>query len=173
MGVPQKVSKKVTKVVCDDKESMNMETESEVPDLDDILEIFGVTSGDNEVDSNNVKTTKTTSTTTTASTTTTTLSTTTPSTTTTSTTTSSTTATTTTLPASTESSTINEFGGVSTEEASRMDVSKIIFSDDAINSRNKDLFNRVYVGRIPTTTLRTPDRRRNQNTNSQIFFPDK
>merc|ERR1712235_196750 len=147
MGVPQKVSKKVTKVVCDDKESMNMETESEVPDLNDILEIFGVTSGDNEVDSNDVKTTKTTSTTTTASTT--------------------------TLPASTESSTINEFGGVSTEEASRMDVSKIIFSDDAINSRNKDLFNRVYVGRIPTTTLRTPDRRRNQNTNSQIFFPDK
>merc|ERR1712152_35139 len=145
--VPQKVSKKVTKVVCDDKESMNMETESEVPDLNDILEIFGVTSGDNEVDSNDVKTTKTTSTTTTASTT--------------------------TLPASTESSTINEFGGVSTEEASRMDVSKIIFSDDAINSRNKDLFNRVYVGRIPTTTLRTPDRRRNQNTNSQIFFPDK
>jgi len=175
--VPQKVSKKVTKVVCDDKESMNMETESEVPDLNDILEIFGVTSGDNEVDSNDVKTTKTTSTTTTASTTTTTLSTTTPSTTTstttTSTTTSSTTDTTTTLPASTESSTINEFGGVSTEEASRMDVSKIIFSDDAINSRNKDLFNRVYVGRIPTTTLRTPDRRRNQNTNSQIFFPDK
>merc|ERR1711988_853773 len=108
-------------VVCDDKESMNMETESEVPDLNDILEIFGVTSGDNEVDSNDVKTTKTTSTTTTASTTT-------------------TTATTTTLPASTESSTINEFGGVSTEEASRMDVSKIIFSDDAINSRNKDLF---------------------------------
>merc|ERR1711976_442535 len=147
--VPQKVSKKVTKVVCDDKESRNMETESEVPDLNDILEIFGVTSGDNEVDSNDVKTTKTTSTTTTASTT------------------------TTTFPASTESSTINEFGGVSTEEASRMDLSKIIFSDDAINSRNKDLFNRVYVGRIPTTTLRTPDRRRNQNTNSQIFFPDK
>merc|ERR1712189_82321 len=159
--VPQKVSKKVTKVVCEDKESMNMETESEVPDFNDILEIFGVTSGDNEVDSNDVKTTKTTSTTTTASTTTT------------STTTSSTTVTTTTSPASTESSTINEFGGVSTEEASRMDVSKIIFSDDAINSRNKDLFNRVYVGRIPTTTLRTPDRRRNQNTNSQIFFPDK
>merc|ERR1712014_282837 len=142
--VPQKVSKKVTKVVCEDKESMNMEAESEVPDLNDILEIFGVTSGDNEVDSNDVKTTSTT-----------------------------TTATTTTLPASTESSTINEFGGVSTEEASRMDVSKIIFSDDAINSRNKDLFNRVYVGRIPTTTLRTPDGRRNQNTNSQIFFPDK
>merc|ERR1712209_810 len=106
-----------------DKESMNMETESEVPDFNDILEIFGGTSVDNEVDSNDVKTTKTTSTTTTASTTTTTLSTTTPST-----TTSSTTATTTTLPASTESSTINEFGGVSTEEASRMDVSKIIFS---------------------------------------------
>merc|ERR1711973_1073987 len=160
--VPHEESKKVTKVVCDDKESMNMETESEVPDLNDILEIFGVTSGDNEVDSNDVKTTKTISTATTASTTTTTLSTTTQSTTTSTTTTSTTT-----------SSTINEFGGVSTEEASRMDVSKIIFSDDAINSRNKDLFNRVYVGRIPTTTLRTPDRRRNQNTNSQIFFPDK
>merc|ERR1712029_612526 len=150
--VPQKVSKKVTKVVCDDKESMSMETEPEVPDLNDILEIFGVISGDNEIDSNDAKTTETTSTTT--------------ATTTTSTTTSSTTDTTTTLPASTESSTINEFGGVSTEEASRMDVSKIIFSDDAINSRNKDLLNRVYVGRIPTTTLRTPDRRRNQNTNS-------
>merc|ERR1712198_130422 len=89
--VPQKVSKKVTKVVCEDKESMNMETESEVPDLNDILEIFGVTSGDNEVDSNDVKTTKTTSTTTTASTTTTTLSTTTSSTTTSTTTTSTTT----------------------------------------------------------------------------------
>merc|ERR1712064_49727 len=62
--VPQKVSKKVTKVVCDDKESMSMETEPEVPDLNDILEIFGVTSGDNEIDSNDAKTTETTSTTT-------------------------------------------------------------------------------------------------------------
>merc|ERR1712098_418898 len=144
--VPQKVSKKVTKVVCDDKESMSMETEPEVPDLNDILEIFGVTSGDNEIDSNDAKTTETTSTTTTSSTTTITESTTT---------------------------TVNEFGSVSTEEASRMDVSKIIFSDEAINSRNKELSNRVYVGRIPTTTVRIPDRRRNQNTNSQIFFPDK
>merc|ERR1712002_1234083 len=108
--VPQKVSKKVTKVVCDDKESMNMETEPEVPDLNDILEIFGVTSGDNEIDSNDVKTTKTTSTTT--STTTTTQSTTTSSTTTSTTTLSTTTITTTTSPATTESSTINEFGSV-------------------------------------------------------------
>merc|ERR1712098_1045539 len=143
--VPQKVSKKVTKVVCDDKESMSMETEPEVPDLNDILEIFGVTSGDNEIDSNDAKTTETTSTTTT----------------------------TTTSPSTTESTTVNEFGSVSTEEASRMDVSKIIFSDDAIDSRNKELSNRVYVGRIPTTTVRIPDRRRNQNSNSQIFFPDK
>merc|ERR1712064_90710 len=37
--VPQKVSKKVTKVVCDDKESMSMETEPEVPDLNEILEL--------------------------------------------------------------------------------------------------------------------------------------
>merc|ERR1712064_16749 len=145
--VPQKVSKKVTKVVCDDKESMSMETEPEVPDLNDILEIFGVTSGDNEIDSNDAKTTETTSTTTTSSTT--------------------------TSPSTTESTTVNEFGSVSTEEASRMDVSKIIFSDEAINSRNKELSNRVYVGRIPTTTVRIPDRRRNQNTKSQIFFPDK
>merc|ERR1712098_356606 len=79
----------------------------------------------------------------------------------------------TTSPSTTESTTVNEFGSVSTEEASRMDVSKIIFSDEAINSRNKELSNRVYVGRIPTTTVRIPDRRRNQNTNSQIFFPDK
>merc|ERR1712173_544449 len=169
--VPQKVSKKVTKVVCEDKESMNMETESEVPDFNDILEIFGVTSGDNEVDSNDVKTTKTTSTTTTASTTTTTLSTTTPSTTTSTTTTSTTKSSTT--DTTTESTTVNEFGSASTEEEARMDVSKIIFSDEAINSRNKELSNRVYVGRIPTTTVRTPDRRRTQNTNSQIFFPDK
>merc|ERR1711915_899822 len=143
--VPQKVSKKVTKVVCDDKESMSMETEPEVPDLNDILEIFGVTSVDNEIDSNDAKTTETTSTTTSS----------------------------TTSPSTTESTTVNEFGSVSTEEASRMDVSKIIFSDEAINSRNKELSNRVYVGRIPTTTVRIPDRRRNQNTNSQIFFPDK
>merc|ERR1712038_273586 len=85
----------------------------------------------------------------------------------------STTTSTKTSPSTTESTTVNEFGSVSTEEASRMDVSKIIFSDEAINSRNKELSNRVYVGRIPTTTVRIPDRRRNQNTNSQIFFPDK
>merc|ERR1712126_747872 len=157
--VPQKVSKKVTKVVCDDKDSMSMETEPEVPDLNDILEIFGVTSGDNEIDSNDAKTTKTTSNTTTTSTTTTS-------------TTSSTTSITT-SPSTTESTTVNEFGSVSTEETSRMDVSKIIFSDEAINSRNKELSNRVYVGRIPTTTVSIPDRRRNQNVNSQIFFPDK
>merc|ERR1712126_712497 len=169
--VPQKLSKKVTKVVCDDKESMSMETEPEVPDLNDILDIFGVTSGDNEIDSNDAKTTVSTSTTTTRSTTKSTT-TTTKSTSTTRTSTSTTTSTTT-SPSTTESTTVNEFGSVSTEEASRMDVSKIIFSDEAINSRNKELSNRVYVGRIPTTTVSIPDRRRNQNVNSQIFFPDK
>merc|ERR1712018_539047 len=132
-----------------------METEPEVPDLNDILEIFGVTSGDNEIDSNDAKTTETTSTTTTSSTTTTTES------------------TTTTSPSTTESTTVNEFGSVSTEEASRMDVSKIIFSDEAINSRNKELSNRVYVGRIPTTTVRIPDRRRSKYKQSNFFFPDK
>merc|ERR1711862_369892 len=45
---------------------------------------------------------------------------------------------------------------VTTEGGRTMDGSKIIFSDDAINSRNKDLANRVYVGQVPsTTTTRT------------------
>merc|ERR1719471_1306116 len=54
--IPKKVSKKVTKVVCDDK--MNMENEptntleddeDDVPSLQDILEIFGVNTNDNDV----------------------------------------------------------------------------------------------------------------------------
>merc|ERR1712107_362285 len=54
--IPKKVIKKVTKVVCDDK--MNMENEptntleedeDDVPSLQDILEIFGVNTNDNDV----------------------------------------------------------------------------------------------------------------------------
>merc|ERR1719471_1308593 len=54
--IPKKVSKKVTKVVCDDKMNMKNEPtntleddEDDVPSLQDILEIFGVNSNDNDV----------------------------------------------------------------------------------------------------------------------------
>merc|ERR1711982_139232 len=89
--VPKNISKKVTKVVCDnaEEEKMNMTAEydeyetaeDEVPDINDILEIFGVNVNDNEVgvddgllsESTTVKTsTQSTSTTTTTVTTTTT-----------------------------------------------------------------------------------------------------
>merc|ERR1719436_1285969 len=55
----------------------------------------------------------------------------------------------------------------------RMDGSKIIFSDDELEARNKDLANRVYVGRIPSksaSTESTPNR--NTDPHSRIFFPE-
>merc|ERR1712152_74014 len=60
---------------------------------------------------------------------------------------------------------------VTTEGGRTMDGSKIIFSDDAINSRNKDLANRVYVGHVPSTTTRRTIQRVN-DPNSKIFFPE-
>merc|ERR1712012_1176229 len=57
---------------------------------------------------------------------------------------------------------------VTTEGGRTMDGSKIIFSDDAINSRNKDLANRVYVGQVPSTTTTRTTQRVN-NPNSKIF----
>merc|ERR1711877_14691 len=60
---------------------------------------------------------------------------------------------------------------VTTEEGRTMDGPKIIFSDDAINSRNKDLANRVYVGQVPSTTTTRTTQRVN-NPNSKIFFPE-
>merc|ERR1711902_99998 len=53
-----------------------------------------------------------------------------------------------------------------------MDGSKLIFSDDAINSRNKELEKRVYAGRFPSSTTRRSVPRREQIPNSQIFFPE-
>merc|ERR1712122_415423 len=137
---------------------MGYETaEDEVPDINDILEIFGVNVNDNEVgvddgllsESTTVKTsTQSTSTTTT-----------TPSSTS---TTPSTTAEPSTTTEAEEFSTRfppRESEFVTTEGGRTMDGSKIIFSDDAINSRNKDLANRVYVGQVPsTTTTRTTQR---------------
>merc|ERR1712174_7994 len=53
-----------------------------------------------------------------------------------------------------------------------MDGSKIIFSDAEINSRNKELENRVYAGRFPSSSTRRTVPRREQIPNSQIFFPE-
>jgi len=180
--VPKKISKKVTKVVCDnaEDEKMNMtaaEPNDEVPDINDILEIFGVNIGDNEVgiDDGLLSTTEKISSTTSTSTTTTVS---TPTTTTSTTSSTSTTPSTTTEPTTTTES--EEFSTrfppresefVTTEGGRTMDGSKIIFSDDAINSRNKDLANRVYVGHVPSTTTRRTIQRVNE-PNSKIFFPE-
>jgi len=163
--VPVKVSKKVTKVVCDDKEEMveaNDDAEEEdVPSIQDILEIFGVTVNENDVNiddtfinESSTTTTRSTSTTTKSSTTT-------------------TRSTTTTTPTSTtrKSSTISpEFGTTTAAAERRADGSKIIFSDAAIDNRNKDLATRVYIGRVSTTTR--PNIVRAHLPNSQIFFPE-
>merc|ERR1719277_1786500 len=148
--------------------------EDEVPDINDILEIFGVNVNDNEVgvddgllsESTTVKTsTQSTSTTTTTVSTTTTTS------------TSTTTSTTEEPSTTTESEDFStrfpprESEFVTTEGGRTMDGSKIIFSDDAINSRNKDLANRVYVGQVPSTTTTRTTQRVN-NPNSKIFFPE-
>jgi hypothetical protein len=178
--VPKKISKKVTKVVCDnaEEEKMNMTAEydeyeiaeDEVPDINDILEIFGVNIDDKEVGVDDgllsESTQSTSTTTTTVSTTTTTTTTTTSST--------STTAEPSTTTESEECSTRvppRESEFVTTEGGRTMDGSKIIFSDDAINSRNKDPANRVYVGQVPSTTTPRTTQRVN-NPNSKIFFPE-
>jgi len=170
--VPVKISKKVTKVVCDDKEKMVEATEEEddVPSIQDILEIFGVNVNENDVNiddtflnesSTTTTTTKSTSTTTKSSTTTTTTRTTT------------TTTTTTSKSTTRKSSTISpEFDTTTATPAAerRADGSKIIFSDAAIDNRNKDLATRVYIGRVSTTPR--PNIVRAQLPNSQIFFPE-
>merc|ERR1711988_1182891 len=153
--VPRRISKKVTKVVCEEERQMDeMKTEPSneadegVPDINDILEIFGITNIDyeNEIEIDDGLKSSTTSatTTTTVETTTTTVSTTTqttplPTTTTTTTTTTVTEAT----------SATGEFLPTSNSPKStvrNMDGSKIIFSDDAINSRNKELERECTLG---------------------------
>merc|ERR1712110_328991 len=138
--VPKRISKKVTKVVCEEEKQMDeMKTEPSneadegVPDINDILEIFGITNIDyeNEIEiDDGLKSSTTSATTTTVVTTTTTVSTTTQ------TTTAPTTTTTTTVTETT--SVTGEFLPTSSSPRStvrNMDGSKIIFSDDAINSR--------------------------------------
>merc|ERR1712110_1161305 len=153
--VPKRISKKVTKVVCEEEKQMDeMKTEPSneadegVPDINDILEIFGITNIDyeNEIEIDDGLKSSTTS------------------------------ATTTTTTTVTETTSVTgEFLPTSSSPRStvrNMDGSKIIFSDDAINSRNKELEKRVYAGRFPSSTTRRTVPRREQIPNSQIFFPE-
>merc|ERR1711862_11702 len=144
--VPKRVSKKVTKVVCQEERQMNEmkkepnnEADEGVPDINDILEIFGITNIDyeNEIEiDDGLRSSSTTSSTTTSDTR-------------------------EFLPTSSTPNTMR-----------KMDGSKIIFSDAEINSRNKELENRVYAGRFPSSSTRRTVPRREQIPNSQIFFPE-
>merc|ERR1711874_479071 len=183
--IPKKVSKKITKVVCD--ESEEGEEPNEVKDessnnddnsnniINDIFEIFGIgNSGENEIDDEKPEfvpvtttefmvddgllsesTTKTTTKSTTASTTTRTT----------------TTATTTTL----RSSTVSDSENIPTvaTDVRRMDGSKIIFSDQELEARNKDLANRVYLNVVPNRSTSTESApRTSEDPHSRIFFPE-
>merc|ERR1712213_154443 len=169
--VPTKISKKVTRVVCDeDGEVGNEEAEEPQPDatnniFNEIFEIFGVrNNNENEVDQDTttefmiddglfVETTPDTTTTRSTSTT----------------TTSSSTTTTTT------STTTEAEGLLESSSQSVMDGSEIVFSDDEISARNKDLANRLYIGpsRLrPQTPSTEGTPRRKLDPNSRIFFPE-
>merc|ERR1711862_290349 len=150
--VPKRVSKKVTKVVCQEERQMNEmkkepnnEADEGVPDINDILEIFGITNIDyeNEIEiDDGLRSSSTTSSTPTTTT-------------------------------ATTSDTREFLPTSSTPNTMRkMDGSKIIFSDAEINSRNKELENRVYAGRFPSSSTRRTVPRREQIPNSQIFFPE-
>merc|ERR1712203_848408 len=192
--IPKKVSKKITKVVCYEEEDPTEIAEEESTNttddntnniINDIFEIFGIrNNGENEIEDEKPElvpvitttefmiddglisesTTKTTIISTTAPTTTTT---------TTSTTTSSTSTTTTTL----RSSTVKDLENIPTEPVTtnvrRIDGSKIIFSDQELEARNKDLANRVYLNVIPTRPTSTETvPRTSEDPHSRIFFPE-
>merc|ERR1712214_231867 len=131
------------------KKEPNNEADEGVPDINDILEIFGITNIDceNEIEiDDGLRSSSTTSSTTTPTPTTTT---------------------------ATTSDTLEFLPTSSTQNTMRkMDGSKIIFSDAEINSRNKELENRVYAGRFPSSSTRRTVPRREQIPNSQIFFPE-
>merc|ERR1719245_498074 len=148
------------------KKEPNNEADEGVPDINDILEIFGITNIDyeNEIEiDDGLRSSSTTTTTTTTTSKTTTTGTTTTQTTTTPTPTS-----------TTATSDTREFLPTSSTQSTmrKMDGSKIIFSDAEINSRNKELENRVYAGRFPSSSTRRTVKRREQIPNSQIFFPE-
>merc|ERR1711992_423126 len=164
--IPKKVSKKITKVVCDESEEGEEEKdESSNNDdnsnniINDIFEIFGIgNSGENEIDDEKpefvpVTTTEfmvddgllsesTTQTTTTSTT------------------------------ASTTTATTKNIPTVATN-VRRMDGSKIIFSDQELEARNKDLANRVYLNVVPTRPTSTESApRTSEDPHSRIFFPE-
>merc|ERR1711874_32608 len=175
---PKKVSKKITKVVCDEEEEEQKPTniaEDESANTDDnandiinnIFEIFGITNnGENEIDDEKpelvpvITTTEfmiddgllsesTTKTTTSTSSTTTTL----------------------------RTSTVKDLENIPTEpvttDVRRMDGSKIIFSDKELEARNKDLANRVYLNVVPTRPTSTESvPRTSEDPQSRIFFPE-
>merc|ERR1711884_46704 len=188
--IPKKVSKKITKVVCDENEEGEepTEVEDESSNNDDsiinnIFEIFGISNtGENEIDDEKPEfvpvitttefmvddgllsesTTKTTTTSTMAPTTTTTTSTT---------TSTITTTTTTTL----KTSTVKDSENIPTvtTEVRRMDGSKIIFSDQELDARNKDLASRVYLNAVPTRPTSTESApSTSEDPHSRIFFPE-
>jgi len=192
--IPKKVSKKITKVVCDEsgegEEASEEKDESSNNDdnsnniINDIFEIFGIgNSGENEIDDEKPEFVPVTTTefmvddgllsesTTQKTTTSTTASTTTATTTRSSTSTTSTTTTTTTL----RSSTVSDSENIPTVATSvrRMDGSKIIFSDQELEARNKDLANRVYLNVVPTRPTSTESApRTSEDPHSRIFFPE-
>merc|ERR1712079_720329 len=172
--IPKKVSKKITKVVCDENEEGDGEEPTEVEDessnnddsiINNIFEIFGISNtGENEIDDEKpelvpVTTTtefmvddgllseSTTKTTTTSTSTTTTL----------------------------RTSTVKDSENIPTvtTEVRRMDGSKIIFSDQELDARNKDLASRVYLNVVPsrpTSTESAPST--SEDPHSRIFFPE-
>jgi len=186
--IPKKVSKKITKVVCDETDDVDVEpteileddntdnVEKTINVINDIFKIFGVTNNnENEIEDGKQEEetttefsiddgllTETTSPTTTSTTTTSTTTTTTP-------------ATTRKSTSTIRSSTVtDEFEDNTTETVRQMDGSKIIFSDEELEKRNKDLANRIYVNHVPVRNLpRTTDLpRRIDDPNSRIFFPE-
>merc|ERR1711902_424513 len=168
--IPKKVSKKITKVVCDESEEEEEEEPTDIVEeesgntndnandiINNIFEIFGIkNNGENEIQDEKPElvpvitttefmiddgllsesTTKTETTSTTHPTTT---------------TTTTTTSTTTTL----RTSTVKDLENIPTEPVRRMDGSKIIFSDQELEARNKDLANRVYLNVVPTRSTTT------------------
>merc|ERR1712223_1084180 len=164
--IPKKVSKKITKVVCDESEEEEEEptdiAEDESANTDDnandiinnIFEIFGITNnGENEIEDEKPELIPVITTTEfmiddgllSESTTTTTL----------------------------RTSTVKDLENIPTEPVRRMDGSKIIFSDQELEARNKDLANRVYLNVVPTrptTTESVPTT--SEDPHSRIFFPE-
>merc|ERR1712076_340443 len=181
--IPKKISKKITKVVCDESEEEPTETaEDNVTNsedntnniINDIFEIFGIrNNGDNEIEDEKPELVPAAITTTEFMVDDGLLSESTTKTTTTSTTTTTTSSTTTTL----RSSTVRSLENIPTEpvttDVRRMDGSKIIFSDQELEARNKDLTNRVYlnvVPRRPSSTETVPST--SEDPTSRIFFPE-